>query len=88
MIPGSNMLQYAAKKYLFDLLQEKYGEHEMIIARTTHYLATEKDVYDFTKMVADAFERGYLKAVADYKDQLTKLGYQVKVVPENQSKDG
>lgn len=71
------MINYTvvAKKYLFDILQERYQSNEPIISRMTHYLTSEKDVKDFCQIAADAFSKGYSKAVEDYKEQLSKLGY-------------
>lgn len=84
---GLHNYQHFAKKYLFDILQERYIDNEPMINRITHHLSSENDVRDLVKVVVDAFERGYMKAVADYKDQLVKLGYQVTVGPDlNQKK--
>jgi hypothetical protein len=80
MIPGVVNFQYVAKKYVFELLQEKYEPNQAMIERMAHYLATEKDVTDFCKIIMDAYAKGYSKAVNDYKEQLAKMGYEVNVV--------
>lgn len=77
--------QYAAKKYIFDILQERYEPNEIMITRLAHFLTSEKDVKDFCQIVADAFSQGYVKAVNDYKEQLNKVGYQVKIVGDTKN---
>lgn len=72
--------QYITKKYLFDLLQEKYEPNERMIDRLAHYLTSEQDMKDFVQIFLDSFEKGYTKAINDYKDQLRKLGYEVRNV--------
>ena len=85
MILPNEHKQYVVKKYLFDLLQEKYAPNQTFIDRITHYLVTDQDMQDFTKMFVDTFERGYLKAVNDYREQFKKIGYDVNIVPEKKN---
>ncbi len=73
---------YAIKKYMFDILQHKFPEHEHFIERMVGGLVTEKDYESFSKFVAIIYETGYLKAVNDYKGELAKIGLKVSVVPE------
>lgn len=89
-IPGVHNYEYVTKKYMFDLLQEKYHPNEKMIDRLTHSLMTEEDVKNFIQIVVDAFERGYLKAVNDYREQFRKIGYQVNIVADTKphSKEG
>lgn len=72
-------IQHTAKKYVFDILQEKYEKNESIIERLSHYLATEKDVREFINLFVDSYEKGYLKAVDDYRDKLREMGYDVHI---------
>lgn len=69
----------ALKKFMFDLLKEKYGQHEDLIERMASYLVTEKDLVAYSKMVSDIHEVGYLRAVADYKEQLAEIGIGVTI---------
>ena len=73
---------YMAKKYVFDLLLERYGPNEEIVTRMTHYLASEKDVQKFCQLFVDAYSKGYEKAVADYRKKFEELGYNVQIVAE------
>lgn len=71
--------QSVAKKYMFDILQERYLASENMINRLTHYLTGEQDVKDFCQIVADAYSQGYVKAVNDYREKLKQIGYDVKI---------
>ncbi len=74
---GMQQHSFIAKKYAFDILQERYHGNEELIARLTHYLATENDVRSFCQMLADAFTCGYEKSVTDYREKLREMGYEV-----------
>jgi len=83
-----NILDYvqkgvALKKFAYQLLEQKYGTHQELLDRVSHYLVTDKDVEGFTKLLADAYEVGYMKAVNDYQDQLAKLNIKVKINQKN-----
>jgi len=84
-----NWMQYLAnpqavaiKKYMYEILQDKYGEHDQLIERVSHSLTTGKDVEGFGKLIAAVYESGYFKAVNDHRETLTKMGLKVNVVPE------
>ena len=81
----ANPRGFAIKKFMFEVLREKYSDHEQLIERVSHGLTTDKDFDAFGKLVAVIYESGYLKAVNDYKGQLTKMGLKVTVVPERQN---
>jgi len=70
---------YALKKFMAQILEQKYASHDDIISRMTHNLVTDADMMNFSKLVTDVYEAGYLKAVAEYRDQLLKLGIKVTV---------
>jgi len=71
---------YVVKKYVFDILQERYSAYEEVLSRVTYHMTTEKDVREFCQMVADSYSKGYEKAVQDYKVKLRELGYEVAIV--------
>jgi len=81
----TNPKTFAIKKYMFEILHQKYPEHEQIVERMANSIMTEKDFTDFNKLVAAIYETGYLKAVNDYRDQLAKMGLKVSVVPEKKA---
>lgn len=73
---------YTAKKYAFQVLQERYQRNLPILERLCHYLATEGDTQDFCKLLMECYEAGYLRAVEQYRTQLEQLGYKVVVGPK------
>jgi hypothetical protein len=85
-----NPFSIAVKKYLYDVLQERYGGNEDIIDRITVSLITENDIQGFAKLVSCIYEAGYFKAVEEHRDVLGRLGHHVRIVPstpEVQEKD-
>jgi dsRNA-specific ribonuclease len=67
------------KKFMAQVLIQKYSSYDDLLTRVGVSLITEKDLNLFAKMVNDIYELGYIKAVGDYKEQLTKLGVQVNI---------
>jgi len=78
---------HALKKYIFDMIPEKYHEHDEILTRSTANLVTQKDIEEFAKFVAVVFESGYLKAAEQYKENMENLGYKLDVVAPEEKKD-
>jgi hypothetical protein len=74
-----NPLAIGMKKLLFDLLKDKYPEHEEMISRLATVVVTEKDYSAVTKMLIDIYYKGFSQAVEAQRDQLEKLGYKVQV---------
>lgn len=62
------------KKAIFEILQEKFMNHENIIERISGNLQTESDYNSFLKLIAEVYEVGYIKAVKDHQQQLQKIG--------------
>lgn len=86
MADQSSMMRYMAnpraftlKKWLSDLLKERYVAHDMIVDRIGTCLTTDQDLTDFGKLVGDIYETAYKKAVADYREQFEKLGVTVNI---------
>ncbi len=67
------------KKVMFEFLKERYAVNEQIIERVGTSLTTEKDMKDFLKLAIDIYEVAYLKAVADHREQLQKMGITARV---------
>ena len=86
----SNFLKYASnpkaftlKRWMLELLGNKYPEYNDIVERISSALATEKDLKDFGSLVTQIYETAYYKAVSDYKEQAEKMGMKIKVVPSS-----
>ena len=73
----------ALKKFMIQILGQKYPIYDELVQRSTFNLVTDNDLTSFGKMISDIYETGYMKAVADYKDQLAKLGINVKISQKN-----
>ena len=81
----TNPRAFTLKRWLFELLKDKYPPHDKTAERIATSLQTDSDIEDFGKMAAEIFECGYRKAVTDYKVEAEKLGIKVHVVPGNPS---
>jgi hypothetical protein len=74
-----NQKTVALKKFLVQILEGKYPPYDDIISRMGHHLITDNDYASFGKMLSEIYEAGYLKAVAEYREQLAKLNIRVNV---------
>lgn len=84
MIPFmmQNLHSAAIKKYLFELLKGRYVRNEKFIDRISAGITTKEDYEALGSLVVDIFETGFMKAVDEYRDQFTKMGMKVNVVPD------
>ena len=76
-----NFASNRLKTYMYEILKERYPKHEDFFERLGHSLPLEQDVRNFTELIIDVYELGYLKALTDYEGEFKKLGYNVKIVP-------
>ena len=70
------------KKYLYDVLKERFGRNELFIDRLVSVMQTNADIDGLGKFVADVFEVGYFKAMKDQEEALKKLGLQATIKAE------
>lgn len=75
-----NPRAFTLKKWFHDLLGESYAPHDTAIERVATALTTDRDVEDFGKLMTQVFEKGYRKAVEDYRKEAERLGLTVTVV--------
>lgn len=75
-----NPRSHILKKTMFEVLKERFSQNEQIIERMSATLVTEGDLNLFMKMVSDVYEIAYMKAVADHREQLQKVGLVAKIV--------
>lgn len=78
---------HAFKKAMFEILKERYSNNETIIDRLSVALQTESDMNQFLKMVADIYEKAYIKAVDDQREQLEKIGLSARIIPSQMTVD-
>jgi hypothetical protein len=82
----TNPLSITVKKFLFELLKDKYVENEKFIDRISNQLTLEDDAQAFVKIVSDSYRQGYLMCLEQHKEALSKVGMSIKVImPENKS---
>ncbi len=77
------VFQQNVHKYLAEVLKEKYQKNSRAVERVSAMLLTRGDVEEFLSMVGDIYKTGFERATDSYKDQLKKLGYNVKVTQSN-----
>lgn len=77
----SNPRSFTLKKWFAELLKEDYIQHDTVIERVAMSLTTEQDLKEFGKLITQIYEKGYRKAVEDYRQQAEQLGIKITVVP-------
>jgi len=70
------------KKNIFEILKERFSRNENILDRILYHLATDQDIKDFNKLVADIYEVAYTKCVEDHRKKFEELGYKVNIVAD------
>ena len=86
-IVAENPQAVAIKRYLFEILKERYGKNEKFIDRLASNITTKEDYESLGAFITDIYEIGFLKAVKEYKEQFEKMGMRVNVVAEEKPKD-
>ena len=75
----SNPQGHVIKKYMAEILKDKFPPHQEILERISTNLITHGDMQAFGKLVSDIYQIGYLKAIAEHEEVLNRLGYKVKL---------
>jgi hypothetical protein len=75
-----NPRTFTLKKWLIDLLKDKYPPHDNIVERVSTVFATDKDLEDFGKLITQVYECAYFRAVSEYKKEIEKLGLRIDIV--------
>ena len=73
----SNPYNKGIKKISFDLLKERFINHEKTIDHISKNITNNKEYEDLGKFLLEFYEAGFFKAVEDHKQELKKLGYKV-----------
>lgn len=88
-VNNSNMIRYMSnpraftlKRWFIELLDKDFKQHDNTIERIAASVSTEKDLTEFGKLITTVYEKGYKKAVNDYKDQIEKLGININIVAD------
>lgn len=83
-----NPQAFAVRKYLFEMLKERYPKNADYIERLSAGVTTKGDYEALGSLMADVYEAGFVRAVDQYKEQLAKMGMRVNVVPEKVAAKG
>lgn len=83
-----NPQAFAVRKYLFDMLKERYSRNAEYIERLAAGITTKVDYDALGSLMADVYEAGFVRAVDQYKEQLAKVGMKVNIVPEKTTPKG
>ncbi len=75
MNPHSNHI----KKYLFEILKNDYSKHDKFIERFCAQLSLKEDAQSFVELLGDIYKNGYLVAANQHKDELKKMGIDIKI---------
>jgi hypothetical protein len=93
MADNINWLQYLAnphsftlKRYLFEVLGNRYQKNETFIERLSSVLNTQDDVEKLGALIRDLYEAGFIRAVERYRGELEKMGYSTTVTQEEPKK--
>jgi hypothetical protein len=78
---AGNPHSVAIKRYLFEVLKERYARNERYIERVAASTLVREDYEGLSSLVADLFEAGFMRALDQYKEQIAKMGLRVDVVP-------
>lgn len=84
MLPffNQNPQSVAIKRYLFDLLKDRYERNKGYIDRLSASTLTREDYESLGRLIADIYESGFVRAVDQYKEQMSKLGMKVSIVAD------
>lgn len=73
----SNPFSITIKKFLYEILKERYVENEKFIDRMCNDLRLQEDMQNFVKLINDSYQMGFLLAVEQHKEALNKIGLNV-----------
>lgn len=69
------------KKYLFEILKEKYEKNEKIIERTISSFDMRSDVEALVELFGDIYQSGYEIAFNQFKEEISKHNYLSNLLP-------
>ncbi len=75
-----NIYADGIKKLLFEVLKQKYSEHELTIDRMANNINNPKDYELIGKLLVAIYETAYMKAVEEHREVLSKYGMNVEII--------
>lgn len=85
---AQNPQAVAIKRYLFEMLKDRYRKNERYVDRLALGTVTREDYESLGSLLADVYESGFMRAVEQYKEGIARLGLRVEVVPEERPREG
>ena len=79
MIP---QYQYHLRKYLYDILKERYAKHEKFIDKLAETIEKPEDVDAIAKFVVEIYEMAYIKSIHDNQQALEDRGFKAIIKAE------
>ena len=76
----SNPFSITIKKFLYEILKDRYVENEKFIERMCNDLRLQEDMENFIKLINDSYQMGFLLSVDQHKEALAKVGLKVNLV--------
>lgn len=70
------------------MLKERYERNKGYIDRISVATLTREDYESLGRLMADVYESGFVRAVDQYKEQMSKLGLKVNIVSERPNPTG
>jgi len=74
------------KKYIFDILKNKYSQNDDIVTRIALDLKVEDDMKAFAQLIFDAYQAGFEESFSQYKEHLKSKGYKPQINQKNDVK--
>lgn len=85
---SQNPQAVAIKRYLFEMLKDRYQKNDKYIDRIAAGTLTKEDYESLGGLLADVYESGFMRAVEQYRESISRLGLKVDVVPEERPRQG
>lgn len=73
------MFQQTARKHLADILKDRYPANARGVERVIAATFTREDMDQVLSLATDLYRAGFDQAAVSYRDQLKKLGYDVRI---------
>ena len=65
------------RKYIFEIMEDRYPQHDDIVERVASNLNLTKDMEAFGSLVTAIYEAGYRRAATEYQAQLKTHGLNI-----------
>lgn len=81
-----NPFEPTIKKYIFEIIKEKYVIHEKTVDKICKEIKDKDDAQKFVDLLGEIFKRGYIIATEQQRESLSKVGMELKILPSDNNK--